>query len=180
MRASVFVASAFAAVAFAQDSSSINPAPQTTLTTQTDSRGVVTGQPTQPGQPAQVTDQPGLVTSQPAADTSVGSAVTIPAVGTSGIVTVTLGNPDNSTSTLTVSVNNSTTSVMKPTLTPTGSDATGSGGSANPTGTGADGKPTASGSGAAGSASGNGAAAATMRAVAGSLVGAGAFVAAFL
>lgn len=170
MRASVFVASAFVAVVFAQDSSSANPAPQTTLTTQTDSLGVVTGQPTQPGQPTQATNQPPLVTSQPAADT-------IPAVGTTGIVTVTKGNPDNTTSTIVVSVNNSTTSVMKPTLSAP-SDASGSGGSSTPTGTDANGQPSASGSGT--SSSSSGAAAATMRAVAGSLVGAGAFVAAFL
>jgi hypothetical protein len=175
MRASIFIASAFTAVVFAQSdsSSSTDPAPQTTFTTQTDSRGVITGQPTIPGQPA-------VVTSQPAADTSIPDQITtqpllqtIPAVGT-GINTVTIGNPDNSTSTLTVSANNSTTLlVAKPT--PSGSRTSGSG--SETTATNSDGSPVATNSDGSPASTG---AAATMRAVAGSLVGAGAFVAAFL
>lgn len=177
MRAAFFIP-VFAAAAFAQDSSSssIDEHPQTTFLQQTNSLGVVTGQPSvitsQPTNPA-------VISTQPEAATSVGLPASIPAVG-SGITTIVVGGPStapNATQTLVVSANNSTTIILS---SPTSSGASGSGSGA--TGTGATGSD-ASGSG--GSQTGSGTAqstgaAATMKAVAGSVVGVGAFMAAFL
>jgi hypothetical protein len=78
----------------------------TTFLTQTDSLGVVTGQPS-------------VITSQPAAATSQESAAIVPA-GFSGLTTVTAGN-----SSYTVSVGNGVTSIVKSTPTPTTQSATG-------------------------------------------------------
>jgi hypothetical protein len=174
MRAAFFIP-VFAAAVFAQDSSSsIDEHPQTTFLQQTNSLGVVTGQP------SVVTSQPtnpAVVTSQDAAATSVGLPASIPAVG-SGITTIVIGGPSsapNATQTLVVSANNSTTIILS---SPTSSGASGS----DATGTGATGSGA---SGSAGSQTGSGSpestgAAATMKAVAGSVVGVGAFMAAFL
>lgn len=183
MRASFFVP-VFALAAFAQDeSSSAAPTvpsftgdafPQTSFLQQTNSLGVVTGQP---AVETSIPSQPENPNSQPAVATSVGEAASIPAVGT-GIHTIVLGNPDNSTRTLVVSANNSTTVVLG---NPTSKGASGSGASATTTG----GDSTGTGASGATGASGTGnpestGAAANVRALAGSLVGAGAFVAAFL
>lgn len=178
MRASIFVsAAAFAAGAFAQSSSG-DDFPQTSFLQQTDSLGVVTGQPA----PAtNIPNQPPAETNIPALDTSVGIPASIPAVG-SGIQTIAVPGTANTTRTLVVSANNSTTVVL--------GDPTSAGGSRSAAATGTDGKPittgaTRTGSEASGSeTSGTGAqstgAAATMRAVAGGVAGVGAFVAAFL
>lgn len=164
MRAAAFFVSAFAAVAFAQDessvaeseapatteapSSSIDAYPQTSYLQQTNSLGVVTGQPNvETSQPAAASSQP----SQPAADTSIPLVATslppfvsIPAVGT-GLNTVVIPLGNNSTTKVIVSANNSTT-VIYNAPTATGAKTTGSG---RPTGTsGSDdesGRPTGSG-----------------------------------
>lgn len=187
MRA-VAVLPVFAAAVFAQSESAAAPSvslefPQTTFLTQTNSRGVVTGQPAvetnQPGQPP-------ADTSIPPVETNVGTAATIPAVGT-GIVTLLLPGTagPNSTQTVVVSANNSTTIVLgnggaEPTasVTGTGTEAP------EATETGADSTGTETGT-ATGTVSGTATpdetgAAANLRAVAGSVVGLGAFVAAFL
>ncbi|MBO1764768.1 hypothetical protein JQN64_26680 [Escherichia coli] len=180
MRASIFVSAAAFAVASAQNSSpspSVDPAPQTAYLTQTNSLGVVTGMPAVDSsiaqQPDAVTDQPAVITSQPV-------PADIPAVGT-GIHTLLLpgtGSMFNQTRTVTVSANNSTTLLVAPATSASGSGATGSG--SNPSKTGAD----ASGSGATrtgtGASSGSTGAASNVKAAAGSLVGFGAFMAAFL
>jgi len=176
MRAAI-LAPIFAAAVLAQDSSSVDEFPQTSFLTQTNSLGVVTGMPSvETSQPAVAP----VVTSQPALATSVGEAATIPAVG-EGITTLvrqgTMGV--NSTQTIVVSANNSTTVVIStvgvggstssPSATGTGRNPSQSGGDddEDPSGT-ATGGPQSTG------------AAATMRAVAGSVAGIGAFVAAFL
>jgi hypothetical protein len=139
MRSTFFVSAAILAVASAQ-SSSVDPFPQTNQLTQTNSLGVVTGQP------AVATSQPALPpadTVQPPAATDVGTVVTIPAVGT-GLHTLTLGGVSgnvNGTRTITVSANNSTTLILGATnsasITATGSGASGSGkASGSPTGSG--------------------------------------------
>ncbi|KAF2199021.1 hypothetical protein GQ43DRAFT_482827 [Delitschia confertaspora ATCC 74209] len=168
MRASIlFSAPLFAAAALAQ-STSVDEHPQTTYLTQTNSLGVVTGQPavatSQPPQPPAATSQPAVVTTQP-------DAASIPALG-SGVHTVPQVS-GNSTSFLTVSISNTTTSFFSPTIKPSGST-TGSV-TRSPSGTDASGSPT----GTATTSSSTGAAA-TMRAMAGGVVGVGAFVAAFL
>ncbi|KAF2468659.1 uncharacterized protein BDR25DRAFT_315666 [Lindgomyces ingoldianus] len=179
MRASIFIsAPIFAIAALAQDSSSsVDAFPQTSRLTQTNSLGVITGQP---AAATSIPDQPPAVTSQPAVATSVGEANNVPA-GLSGINTILLPGTAgaNSTRTLVVSANNSTT-VTLTNATPSGSGgASGSAGTVTGTGAGASGtgRASASGSGTAAKSTG---AAATMRAVAGSVAGVGAFVAAFL
>lgn len=182
MRASTtFFTAAFAAVASAQSSQqSVDAFPQTSYLQQTNSLGVVTGMPaaatSQPGQPAVVTNQPG----QPAVVTSQPLPANIPAVG-SGITTLILpgtGSMFNQTRTVVVSANNSTTVEIKPTPSGSGAGASGSGASATgsgATGSRASGSPTSS---SGSSASGN--AAANVKVAAGSFVGFGAIVAAFL
>jgi hypothetical protein len=201
MRASIFYSAAFAAAASAQSvsfhwdptsaepnltasQSSVDPFPQTSLLQQTDSRGVVTGMfpvaTSQPSQPAAVTTQPGqpaAVTTQPAVVTTQPAPADIPAVGP-GLHTLVLpgtGSSFNQTRTVVVSANNSTT-VQIQTSTPaaSGADASGSGASGS--------GPRRSGSGASGSASPSATpgAAANVKVAAGSLVGFGAIVAAFL
>ncbi|KAF2003320.1 hypothetical protein P154DRAFT_532423 [Amniculicola lignicola CBS 123094] len=180
MRTSIFIsAPIFAAAAFAQDSSStVDAFPQTSYLQQTNSLGVVTGMPavftSQPSQPAVFTSQP----SQPAVVTSQPEVATIPAIGTTGLVTIIIPGV-NTTITHVYSGSNSTTVEIINTPTPSvtttmSGGASGSGAS----GTGAD----ATGSGATGGASSTSSqgAAATMHAVAGSVVGLGAFMAAFL
>jgi hypothetical protein len=160
-------------------SSSIDPAPQTTFLTQTNSLGVVTGMP---AADTSIATQPDAVTTQPAVVTTQPAPADIPAVGP-GVHTLTLagtgtGSMVNSTRTVTVSANNSTTVAIVATPTSSDADATGSGAS----GSGAD----ASGSGADASRTGTGAngastgAAVNVKAAAGSIVGFGAFMAAFL
>jgi hypothetical protein len=181
MRASTFFSAAFAAAVSAQ-SSSIDAFPQTTLLRGTNSLGVVTAQPpvatsqpavitAQPSQPAVVTQQPG----QPAIVTSQPLPADIPAVGP-GIHTLILpgtGSLFNTTRTVVVSADNSTT-VQLQTSTPA---ASGSGmatsGSGRVTGTGG----SATGTGVPQNSQG---AAANVKAAAGSVLGFGAFVAAFL
>jgi len=181
MRASIFLSgAAFAVAAFAQDSSSVDAHPQTTFLTQTNSLGVVTGQPSVitaiPSQPSQALSQPNVAT-------SVGVAATIPDLGP-GLHTYAYGIGTNHTTLIVFSANvNGSTSFVTPTPTPSsqGSGVTGTDGKVTPTATGTDGKLITTGASAtgAGGASSTGAAA-TMRAVAGSVVGVGAFMAAFL
>jgi hypothetical protein len=167
-------------------SSSVDPAPQTSYLQQTNSLGVVTGMPavatsipSQPAvvtsQPAVVTEQPSVVTEQPSVVTSQPPVVSIPAVGT-GIHTVVLPpmSGSNSSNTVVVSANNSTT-VLLNTGSPSGS---GLSGSATRTPTGPSGSDASKSSSATGAQSSG--AAATMGALAGSVVGVGAFMAAFL
>jgi hypothetical protein len=180
MRASIFVSAIAFAVASAQDSSpssSIDPAPQTTYHTQTNSLGVVTGMPEAD---TSIASQPDAATSQPAVVTTQPVPADIPAVGP-GVHTLTLagtgtGSMVNSTRTVTVSANNSTTVALVASPTSSDADATGSGAS----GSGAD----ATGSDASATGSGAGAdatgAAVNVKAAAGSIVGFGAFMAAFL
>ncbi|KAJ4361147.1 hypothetical protein N0V95_002116 [Ascochyta clinopodiicola] len=181
-----FAVTAFAAAAFAQSqSSSVDPFPQTSYLQQTNSLGVVTGQPaaatsipTQPAADTIIPTQPAVVTSQPAADTSVGLPASIPAVAP-GIYTIPVAGNGNSTRTLVVSANNSTTIVLnQPTsgsaAASNSAKATGSGASGSGTGR-PTGSSTVSGTGAANSAG----AAANLKVAAGSMVGFGAFVAAF-
>jgi hypothetical protein len=187
MRSSIMLsAPIFAIAALAQDSSSsIDAFPQTSRLTETNSLGVVTGMP---GAATSIPAQPSVITSQPAVATSVGLPAGIPAVGP-GLTTLILAGTvsANSTRTVVVSANNSTTIIIEPT--PSKSDGasgvvTNSAGQTvsslkgtnsqgaftNSAGQTVSGPATASSTGAA----------ATMRAVAGGLVGAGAFVAAFL
>ncbi|EOA81850.1 hypothetical protein ACJQWK_05329 [Exserohilum turcicum] len=180
MRSSIYVSAAAFALASAQGgSTSIDAFPQTAFATQTNSLGVVTGMPSVdtsiPPQPNVFTSIPPVVTAQPA-------PADIPAVGP-GVHTLTLagtgtGSLVNSTRTITVSANNSTTVALVASPTSSGAGATGSGASG------------ASGSGASGSgasASRTGAnrpdktgAASNVKAAAGSLVGFGALMAALL
>ncbi|KAJ6277991.1 hypothetical protein J3E71DRAFT_12878 [Bipolaris maydis] len=184
MRASIFVSAVAFALASAQDSSSsADPFPQTSFTTETNSLGVVTGMPpvdtSIANQPNPVTNQPAVVTSQPL-------PANIPAVGP-GVYTLTLGGTGtgsavNQTRTVTVSANNSTTVVLAPSTTASSPDATGSGAS----GSGSGASRSGSGSGAGASATGSGGrpdstgAASNVKVAAGSLMGFGAFMAAFL
>ncbi|KAH8628835.1 hypothetical protein IG631_16092 [Alternaria alternata] len=160
-------------------SSSIDPAPQTTYLTQTNSLGVVTGMP---AADTSIATQPDAVTSQPAAVTTQPVPADIPAVGP-GVHTLTLagtgtGSMVNSTRTVTVSANNSTTVALVASPTNSDADATGSGASrSGADATGSDASGTATGSGAGADATG---AAVNVKAAAGSLVGFGAFMAAFL
>ncbi|KAF2019089.1 hypothetical protein BU24DRAFT_418691 [Aaosphaeria arxii CBS 175.79] len=196
MRASVIVP-AFALAAFAQDASSVASSvasaassaasvavssftgdafPQTSFLTQTDSRGVVTGQP---AVETSIPNQPAASLSIPPVATSVGVPASIPAVGT-GVHTIPVAGPNNSTRTLIVSANNSTTIILNEGT----SAASGSGSSATTTGGSRPSGSGASGSGATG-ATGTGAPQSTpnnanIRVAAGGLVGAGMFVAAFL
>ncbi|KAF2866661.1 hypothetical protein BDV95DRAFT_598569 [Massariosphaeria phaeospora] len=166
MHASILISTVFAAAAFAQ---SVSEDPATWLK-QTNSLGVVTGMP------AVITSQPAVVTEQPSmapAATDVGIPASIPGVAP-GLNTIVLPNTNQ---TVTVSANNSTTVVVSAPKT-SGGMFTGTDGKATPTQTDSD----ATGTDASGSPTGSDAAGAgaTMRAMAGGLVGAGAFVAAFL
>jgi hypothetical protein len=130
---------------------------------------VATSQPSQPSQ----------ALTQPEKATSVGVAATIPDLGP-GLHTWQAGTGTNSTTLIVFSqnVNGSTSFAPIPTPTPSGdAGVTGTDGVVTPTG--ADGSliTTAAGTGTKASSTG---AAATMRAVAGSVVGVGAFMAAFL
>ena len=156
---------------------SVDAFPQTSYLQQTNSLGVVTGMPAAatsiPTQPAADT----IIPTQPAADTDVGIPASIPAVAP-GIYTVPVAGGVNSTKILTVSANNSTTIILSA---PTSNSASATGSDASATGTGrhsGSGSPssTASGTGASSSTG----AAANLKAAAGSMVGFGAFVAAFL
>ncbi|KAF2706553.1 hypothetical protein K504DRAFT_384751 [Pleomassaria siparia CBS 279.74] len=181
MRASIFISTAaFAVAALAADSSSsVDAHPQTTYLTQTNSLGVVTGMPavvtSQPLIPSQALTQPGVAT-------SVGVAATIPDLGP-GLHTWTAGIGTNSTTAIVFSqnVNGSTSFAIVATPTSSGAGFTGTDGKVTPTSsvagiTGTNGKVTPTGSNSAQSTG----AAATMRAVAGSVVGVGAFMAVFL
>lgn len=166
----------FAAAALAQSSTG-DDFPQTTFLQQTNSLGVVTGQPA----PAtSIPDQPSAVTTQPPQDLSQPPVETIPAVGT-GVNTILIPGPSNTTRTLTVSANNSTTVILSPTRASTSNKpATGTDSAGRPTGTDSNGNPTtgtAADSTASATSTG---AAATMKAMAGSVIGIGAFAAAFL
>ncbi|KAF2833363.1 hypothetical protein CC86DRAFT_461748 [Ophiobolus disseminans] len=170
MRVSVFYSAAFAAVASAQ-SSSVDPYPQTTLLRGTNSLGVVTAQPPVatliPSQPAAVISQPAIVTSQPL-------PANIPAVGP-GVHTLVLagtGSAFNTTRTIVVSANNSTTVQIET----SSAAASGSGSAGTLTGT-ARVSGSATGTGAPQNSAG---AAANVKAAAGSVLGFGAIVAAFL
>jgi hypothetical protein len=176
MRASIFLP-AFAAAVIAQSSRSVSSDefPQTSFLTQTNSLGVVTGQP---GVATSIPAQPPAVTSQPAVQTSVGQVASLPALG-SGVYTIpqqgTAGV--NSTQTLIVSVNNSTTVVSTQGVGPSsssGADASKTGPQPSGSGTDENGNPTGA------SSTQSKGAAATMHAVGGAVVGVGAFVAAFL
>jgi hypothetical protein len=168
------VSSAAAAV-----TSSIDAFPQTSFLTATNSLGVVTGQPAAdtaiPTQPPADT----VIPTQPAVETNVGTAVTIPAVGT-GIHTIPVPNPSgNGSVTITVSANNSTTVILGA---PTGS-ASGSGADASNTASTTRGSQSGSVSGSptgSGASSSSTAGASNIKVAAGSMVGFGAFVAAFL
>jgi hypothetical protein len=151
--------------------SSVDPFPQTNQLTQTNSLGVVTGQPpVATSQPA----QPPADTNIPNQDTDVGTAVTIPAVGT-GVHTLTLGGASgnvNGTRTLVVSANNSTTVVLGAPSTASASATSGAG---------ASGSGRASGSGSpTGSGSPQQSTNAAVANIAGTFAGMGAIIAAFL
>lgn len=212
MRAATFFVSAFAAVAFAQDESatseapsvslvatqfqllalpnieqsSVDAFPQTTFLQQTNSLGVVTGQPnvetSQPAAASSQPNQPAVDTSIPAVATSLPAVISIPAVG-SGIHTVVVPLGNNSTTQVVVSANNSTT-ITYNAPTATGAKTTGGSGSNRPTGTsGSDesDKPTGTGAeqtGATPSSSNAPGAAANVQVAAG-MIGAG-LLAAFL
>ncbi|KAF2108497.1 hypothetical protein BDV96DRAFT_587291 [Lophiotrema nucula] len=176
MRASIFIsAPIFAAAALAQSesSSSVDAFPQTSYLQQTDSRGVVTGMPavatsipSQPAAASSIANLPPAVTTQPL-------PASIPAVGT-GLHTIIIGGPSNTTQTLVVSANNSTTIIV-----PTASSASSGASGAQTTGGASGSGPSGSATGSATGAQSTGAAP-TMAALAGSFVGLGAFVAAFL
>lgn len=158
--------------------SSVDPFPQSIYMAQTNSLGVVTGMPAVvtsiPSQPAAVTNIPG----QPAVVTSQPLPANIPAVGP-GVHTLVLagtGSAFNQTRTVVVSANNSTTVEILPT--PTGG-ASGSGASGmTTTGTGM--RQTGSATGTGPAQQSTGAAVANVQLAAGSVLGFGAFVAAFL
>jgi hypothetical protein len=156
MRLLALLPLALAALISAQDTNSTTSIPYsnaaTSFLTETDSNGVVTGQPTLPA----------AVTSQP-------SAAIVPAGFTSGVTTVTAGN-----STYTVSVGNGVTSLVRSTPTPT-TQVTAAG-SGSGSGSGA----SASGSSASASSSSGAAAAGHIKAGVGALAAAGGFFAIFL
>jgi len=178
MRSSIFASAAILAVASAQ-SSSVDPAPQTVYLSQTNSLGVVTGQPAVataiPNQPAvdtAIPTQPALVTAQPLPDN-------IPAVGT-GVHTLTLagtGSAFNQTRTVTISANNSTTLLVAPSTTASDAIASGSSGASRSTGASRSGSQTGSGASASPT---TGAGAHSFNVAAGGILGFGAFMAAFL
>jgi uncharacterized membrane protein YgcG len=162
MRASTIISAvAFAALSVAESSVTSIPYsnPATSYLTQTDSNGVITGQPSvATSMPGAVTTQPGVVTSQP-------DAASIPALS-SGMNTVVMGNR---TQTYNV-VNNSTVLV-----TPTPTAATTTGGSGSGSGSGSSGSKTGSGSSSTSSG-----AADNIKLASGALAGAGAVFALFL
>ncbi|KAI0202009.1 hypothetical protein F4808DRAFT_423185 [Astrocystis sublimbata] len=98
--------------------------PATTLLTQTNSDGIITGLPSE-GLPAE-TSQPAVVTSQPAVVTSIPAVATIPAGLPIGTTTIAQGN-----SSFVISVGSSTTVVL--TSTSTTSDKASGTGKSNPT-----------------------------------------------
>ncbi|KAI8624334.1 hypothetical protein F5Y19DRAFT_480713 [Xylariaceae sp. FL1651] len=99
--------------------------PATSLLTQTNSDGIITGLPST-GPPAE-TSQPSVVTSQPNVVTSIPPVATIPAGLPSGLTTITQGN-----SSFVVSVGQSTTVVLTTsTTTPSASGASNTEGSAS-------------------------------------------------
>jgi hypothetical protein len=156
----------------------IDAHPQTTFLTQTNSLGVVTGMPavitSQPVQPSQALTQPD-------AATSVGSAAIIPDMGP-GLHTYSYGIGTNSTRAIVFSVNSAGVTSLAPvptTMSDSPAGSTGTDGVVTPTQTGTDGKLISTAA-ATGSETASTGAAATMRAVAGSVVGVGAFMAAFL
>ncbi|KAI0802235.1 hypothetical protein F5Y07DRAFT_381050 [Xylaria sp. FL0933] len=109
--------------------------PVTTLLTQTNSEGIITGLPS--SGPDAETSQPAVVTSQPAVVTSIPAVATIPAGLPTGTTTITQGN-----SSFVVSVGSSTTVVLTSTSTTSSDDAsntsggsTGTDGSSNPSST---------------------------------------------
>ncbi|KAI0452809.1 hypothetical protein F5B21DRAFT_481736 [Xylaria acuta] len=112
--------------------------PATTLLTQTNSDGIITGLPSS-GPPAE-TSQPSVVTSQPSVVTSIPAVATIPAGLPTGLTTIVQGN-----SSFAISVGPSTTVVLTSTST-TSEDASNTGGS-TPT----DGSDPSSTSGSSGS-----------------------------
>ncbi|KAF2746577.1 hypothetical protein M011DRAFT_445516 [Sporormia fimetaria CBS 119925] len=163
------------AVAVAAQSSS-DDFPQTSFLTMTNSQGVITGMPpVETSQPP----VPPAVTSQPAVETSVGEAASIPAVGTGVHTLLVQGTAGvNSTQTIVVSANNSTT-VIQTTI---GVGPSSTAESDSPTGTDSEGNPTATDDEASSSASETAeptGGAAAVRAVA-SVAGLGAVLAAFL
>lgn len=185
MRVAAFVP-VFAAAALAQSASPSSSAavssftgdafPQTSFLTQTNSLGVITGQPpvatSIPNQPNPVLSQPPVATSQP-------PVASLPIFGT-GVHTYLQGIPGtNQTSTIVLSVGTSGTAVVTSLLnanTASSNSRTGTAGGSDSQTTG-----TRTGTGAAGASSTSSTgAAATMKAMAGSLVGAGALMAAFL
>ena len=177
MRAAFFTP-VFALAVYAQSqSSSIDDFPQTSFLTQTNSLGVVTGQPavnTNVGNPdSSIPAQAPVETSQP-------PVASIPAVAP-GINTIQVPGTGNTTRTLVVSANNSTTVVLgnpTPSGSPTGTEARTTG--ADASGSGASGASGATGSRTGASGSQSTGAAPTMGAMAGSIFGVGALVAAFL
>ncbi|EAT77546.1 hypothetical protein HBI56_197260 [Parastagonospora nodorum] len=180
MRASTFFATAaFAVAASAQSSvsaetSSIDAYPQTSFLKQTNSLGVVTGMPSQPAAATNIPSQPAAVTSQPAVVTQQPAPADIPAVGP-GVHTLVLpgtGSMFNSTRTVVVSADNSTTvQIMTSTPAASGTGAGASGSGARQSGS------NASGTNAPQNSQG---AAANVKVAAGGVLGFGAFVAAFL
>lgn len=156
---------ALAALVSAQDTNVTSSVPYsnpaTTLLTQTDSNGVITGQPAQPT----------IITSQPAGVTTQPSVALVPA-GFQGTTTLIYGN-----SSMTVAVNGNQTSLITRTPTPTTQT------SAETSGTGAaesGSSASGSGSGSSASASSTGNAAAHMKAGGAALVAAGGFFAIFM
>jgi hypothetical protein len=158
-----------------KDSSSVD------YLTQTNSLGVVTGMPAVEtsiaSQPAAVTTQPAVVTEQPAAITTQPAPADIPAVGP-GVHTLTLagtGSMVNSSRTLTVTANNSTTLALVAATTSSGADSTNSADATDSDASGSKASKSASGTGSAATG-----AAVNVKAAAGSILGFGAFMAAFL
>ncbi|TRX94677.1 hypothetical protein FHL15_004449 [Xylaria flabelliformis] len=101
--------------------------PVTTLLTQTNSDGIITGLPSTG--PAVVTSQPSVVTSQPAVVTSMPAVATIPAGLPTGTTTIVQGN-----SSFVISVGSSTTVVLTSTSsTSNGASNTGGSAGSNPT-----------------------------------------------
>ncbi|KAI0974217.1 hypothetical protein F4678DRAFT_403007 [Xylaria arbuscula] len=105
--------------------------PVTTLLTQTNSDGIITGLPS--SGPDAETSQPAVETSQPAVVTSIPDVATIPAGLPAGTTTITQGN-----SSFVISVGKSTTVVL--TSTSTSADASTTGDS-NASATGSDSNP---------------------------------------
>ncbi|KAI0555823.1 hypothetical protein F4679DRAFT_519993 [Xylaria curta] len=112
--------------------------PVTTLLTQTNSEGIITGLPNSGA--SVVTSQPSVVTSQPAVVTSMPPVATIPAGLPVGTTTILQGN-----SSFVISVGSSTTVVLTSTST-TSHDASNTGGSTPTDGSNPSSTPASSGS----------------------------------